>query len=128
MRVGVAESPNAAGRADAPLVESAVFGAGTSGATNRPPGVDAPEVGRGRTGDDGRLRPGDPLPQDARQVRSARAWAEVCDQVELELARAPPRRVGVAAGELIGDLVFMRDAMPASLGRRRGPTPAVASA
>ena len=52
----------------------------------------------------------------------------LCDQVELELARAPPRRVGVAAGELIGDLVFMRDATPASLGRRRGPTPAVASA
>ena len=63
----------------------------------------------------------------ARRRRRASS-SNPCDQVELELTRAPPRRVGVAAGELIGDLVFMRDATPASLRRRRGPTPAVASA
>ena len=50
-----------------------------------------------------------------------------CDQVELELARAPPQRAGVAAGEHIGDLVFMRNATHAILDRRRGPTPAVAA-
>ena len=51
MRVGVAELPDAAGRDQAPLAESAVFGARTSGATNRSPGVEAPERGRGRAGD-----------------------------------------------------------------------------
>ena len=87
MRVGVAEAPNAEGRAEAPPVESAVFGAGTSGATNRSPGVDACEGGRGRAGTQRRLRPGDPLPQDARLGRSARAWAEV--------------RLGVAYGKVL---------------------------
>ena len=51
-----------------------------------------------------------------------------CDQVELEFARAPPQRVGVTAGELIGDLVYMRDVAPASFGRRRGPAATMASA
>ena len=51
MPVGVAEAPNAAGRDDAPLAGSAVFRAGTLGASDRSPGVDAPEEGRGRAGD-----------------------------------------------------------------------------
>ena len=53
VRVGVAEAPDAAGRDEAPPTGSAVFGAGTTGATDRSPGVDAPEGGRGpgRAGD-----------------------------------------------------------------------------
>ena len=45
-------------------------------------------------------------------------------QAELELARAPPHRDGVAAKELIGDFVCMRDVPPETLNRRRGPAPA----
>ena len=65
----------------------------------------------------------------AARRRRAASSSNPCNQAELgELARAPPQRAGVADGELIGDLVFMHDATPASLGRRRGPTTAVASA
>ena len=51
MRVGVAEAPDAAWVDEVPLAGPAVFGAGTTGATDRSPGVDTPEEGRGRAGD-----------------------------------------------------------------------------
>ena len=54
-------------------------------------------------------------------VRSSRARARSRAAVTRQ------RTVSVAAGELIGDLVYMRDVAPARFGRRRGPAAAMVS-